>query len=90
VEGGRAHFEILSFNALGFRAVADLDDYSLVELIDLLERVAALIRQRLTFTGPASVPNLLRVAAWSSLKSQLPLLQDSRHLVPLDPQELLD
>ena len=54
MEGGRAHFEILSFNAMGFRAVADLDDYSLVELIDLLEWVAALIRQRLTFTGSAS------------------------------------
>ena len=54
MEGGRAHFEILSFNAMGFRAVAHLDDYSLVELIDLLEWVAALIRQRLTFTGSAS------------------------------------
>ena len=32
---------------MGFRAVADLDDYTTSELVQLLQNIAALIRQRL-------------------------------------------
>ena len=59
----------------GFPADPDLDDYSLVERIDLLERVAALIRQRLTFNGSAS--HAESVASFSVVEPEEPAASSS-------------
>lgn len=44
--GGSSTFVIRFFQAMGFRKVADLTDYSTVELLDLISSASAIVRSR--------------------------------------------
>ena len=77
--GGSPHF-FLKFDAMGFRSVSDLSDYTVGELIDLIQKASEILKHKLTeepagqavASAPADLAGAAGTAAsGSSLKSPL-------------------
>ena len=49
-------FTFFCEQAMGFRAVSDLSDYSIAELLSLIEHATRVLREKLSGTGRSSSP----------------------------------